>query len=180
MNENNITEIKELLERYYNGETNELEEACLRRYFAKEDVPEELLVEKEMFHRLSEAADSPVPVGLEERLSGAIDEWEAAERKAVANRKHLRPISFRAIIGLAASLVLVFVLGIFLANHSEPQELHASTDLTPEEAYQHTEKALLIFANALNKGVEGVETVNETSQKVQKQITTQLEQINNI
>lgn len=180
MNEYNITEIKELLDRYYNGETTEMEEMTLRRYFAGDDVADELLAEKEMFRQLDEAADSPVPMGLEERLSGAIDSWEAAEHRAAANRRRFRPMNLRAVIGIAASLILVMALAIFLPRHSDSAQLQAQSDLTPEEAYAQTEKALMIFANALNTSMEGMETVAETSEKVHNQVETQLKQINNI
>lgn len=181
MNGNNITEIKKLLDRYYNGETTEAEEKQLACYFAGEDVADELFAEKEIFLQLMNAAEPQIPMGLEARLEGAIDSWEAAERKAAENRRRIRPMSIRAIVSIAASLILVVALGVFFAKSNIPTaDLHAESNVTPEEAYQQTEKALRIFANALDKSMDGMETVNETSEKIQRQVNSSLEQINNI
>ena len=116
MNGNNITEIKKLLDRYYNGETTEAEEKQLTCYFAGEDVADELLAEKEIFLQLMNVAEPQIPMGLEERLEGAIDSWEAAERKAAENRRRIRPMSIRAIVSIAASLILVVALGVSFAR----------------------------------------------------------------
>jgi hypothetical protein len=51
---------------------------------------------------------------------------------------------------------------------SQPQQ--QDTCATPEEAYAHTEKALLLFSEALNKGIRPIEEMGKTSKNIRKQI----------
>jgi hypothetical protein len=57
-----------------------------------------------------------------------------------------------------------------------PQDTCAS----PAEAYAEAQKALLMFSSALNKGVQQVETVHETTEKIQENVNQQLKRIKNL
>lgn len=157
--------IERLLERFYNAETSEQEELELKDFFHHEEVPPHLLAEKEMFLQL-QASDAPE--GMEERLGNLIDQWELSEQKTQKKRRifHLQWIG-----SIAASLLLI--IGMSLYQH-EPQR--KDTCATPEEAYAHAEKALVMFSEALNKGIRPIQDMEKTNENIRKQIN----KLNNI
>ena len=157
--------IEKLLVRFYNAETSEQEEQVLKDFFHHGEVPPHLLAEKEMFMQL-QASDAPE--GMEERLGNLIDQWELTEQKTQKKRRifHLQWIG-----SIAASLLLV--IGISLYFH-EPQR--KDTCATPEEAYAHAEKALVMFSEALNKGIRPIQDMEKTNENIRKQIN----KLNNI
>ena len=151
--------IEKLLERYYNAETSELEEQELKDFFRYEEVPPHLLAEKEMFLQFQ---ISDTPKGMEERLGNLIDQWELSEQKTQKKRRifHLQWIG-----SIAASLLLVIGISLY---QQEPQR--EDTCATPEEAYAHAEKALILFSETLNKGLRPIEEMRKTNQSIRKQI----------
>lgn len=157
--------IEKLLERFYNAETSEQEEQKLKDFFHHGEVPPHLQAEKEMFMQL-QASDAPE--GMEERLGNLIDQWELTEQKTQKKRRifHLQWIG-----SIAASLLLVIGMSLYL---QEPQR--KDTCSTPEEAYAHAEKALVMFSEALNKGIRPMKTIERTNENIQKQI----KKLNNI
>lgn len=182
MNEKKIGNIHRLLDKYYRGETSESEENLLRHYFANEDIDPQLKADGEMFRQFSSvASDLPIPEGLESRLSTAIDTLAASEKQATANRKKIRPLSWRTIASIAASLAVILSLGFYFDNNNTASHpALTESDLTPQETYAQTEKALMIFAEALNKGVDGMTTVAHTSHKVRMQVDSTLQLIDRI
>ena len=161
----NYNNIERLLERFYNAETSGREEQELKDFFHHKEVPPHLLAEKKMFLQL-QASDAPE--GMEERLGNLIDQWELSEQKMQKKRRifHLQWIG-----SIAASLLLV--IGMSLYFH-EPQR--KDTCATPEEAYAHAEKALVMFSEALNKGIRPIQDMEKTNENIRKQIN----KLNNI
>ena len=160
--------IEDLLERYYDAQTSESEEQCLKDFFFNEDVPLHLQKEKEMFLQLQAIQ---VPEELEERLSEQIDQWAIQERFVVKVSPKRR---FLQIGSIAASLLVLLSMGWYIYNPQTRQD----TCTTPEEAYIHTEKALTMFAQALNKGVKQMEVIQESTDKVERNIQKQLYKLN--
>lgn len=174
-----VNEIEKLLTRYYDGQTTESEEAELKQFFAEEDVPAHLLAEKKLFMQLASRPEPEVPQGLESKLSALIDEWDTHERRTLKVKKHARIIRLQWIGSIAASLLILFSVGTYLYNPSispTPQDTCAS----PEEAYAEAQKALLLFANTLDKGVQQMEAVGETTDKIQENVKQQLNRINTL
>ena len=161
----NTERINELLERYYEALTTETEEEELRRFFVEGEVPAHLMGERELFMQLQASAEIPVPEGLEDRLSVAIDEWAALEERP----KHSRMYRLRWISGIAASVLMV---AAFSWSLYEPAR--KDTCATPEEAYMEAHDALMQFALALNKGTEQLAMVQSTTQKIEENITEYL------
>lgn len=157
--------IERLLERFYNAKTSEREEQELKDFFHHGEVPPHLLAEKEMFMQL-QASDAPE--GMEERLGNLIDQWELTEQKT--QKKH-RIFHLQWIGSIAASLLLVIGMSLYL---HEPQR--KDTCATPEEAYAHAEKALVMFSDALNKGIRPIQDMEKTNENIRKQIN----KLNNI
>ena len=161
----NYNHIEKLVECYYNAETSEQEEQELKDFFRHEEIPPHLLAEKEMFLQL-QASDTPE--GMEERLGNLIDQWELSEQKTQKKRHifHLQWIG-----SIAASLLLVIGISLY---QQEPQR--KDTCATPEEAYAHAEKALIMFSEALNKGIRPMKNIEKTNGNIRKQIN----KLNNI
>lgn len=160
--------IEDLLECYYNAQTTEAEEQWLKNFFSHEDVPPHLQKEKEMFLQLQ---NIQIPKGLEERLSKQIDQWATQERFV---QKNPRRRTLQWIGSIAASLLILFSIG-WCFHAPQPRK---DTCATPEEAYIHTEKALMMFAQALNKGVKQMEVIQESTEKVERNIQKQLNKLN--
>ena len=152
-------QIEKLLERFYNAETSEAEEQMLKDFFFNEEVPPHLQTEKEIFIQLYTL---DIPDGMDKRLDKLIDEWDISEQ-----RQSKRPsIHLLQWIGsIAASLLLLIGMSWYL---QEPQR--QDTCATPEEAYIHAEKALLLFSEALNKGIRPIEDMEKTNKNIRKQI----------
>ena len=160
-----VNEIEELLVRYYDGETNEAEEKELKEFFAQADIPAHLLAE--------------TPEGLESKLSGLIDEWDTHERRSTKIKKHTRIIHLQWVGSIAASLLILFSVGMYLYKPYTPPTPQ-DTCSSPTEAYAEAQKALFMFSSALNKGVQQMETVHETTEKVQKNVNQQLKRFKNL
>ena len=152
-------QIEKLLERFYNAETSEAEEQMLKDFFFNEEVPPYLQAEKAMFLQLQ---TSDVPEGLEERLAQQIDQWELSEQKT---QKKPRIFRLQWIGSIAASLLLLIGMNWYM--YEPPRK---DTCATPEEAYAHAEKALVLFSEALNKGLRPIEAMEKTHQSIRKQI----------
>lgn len=186
-----VNEIEKLLARYYDGTTSEAEEKELKRFFAEEDVPAHLLAEKEIFAQLAgceassrndetEAPPSPtIPKGLESRINSLIDEWDTHERQVQKVKKHTHTLRLQWIGSIAASLLILFSVGMYLYKPYTPPTPQ-DTCATPEEAYAQAQRALIMLSSNLNKGIEKVETVQETTEKIQENVNEQLNRINNI
>ena len=162
--------IEELLERYYNAQTSEAEVQRVREYFIHEETPPYLQKEKEMFLQLQAAQ---VPEGLEERLSKQIDQW-AMQKRFIP--KSTQKIALQWIGGIAASLQILFGMGWYF--NDAQLNYRQDTCATPEEAYVHTEKALMMFAQALDKGVKQKEVIQESTDKIERNIQKQLNKLN--
>lgn len=92
--------------------------------------------------------DAEPPEGFGARLGEMIDTLDRADRR----RRRIR--LWRTVAGIVASLAVVVSIGSYLitsppAASAQPLD---DTCATPEEAYAQTQRALLIFAQAIEKG----------------------------
>ena len=116
----------------------------------------------------------PIPEGLEERLSAKIDEWEQEETKQKAQRRRLLPSALRY-TAVAASLALVFGVGLHLLNNDTPaNQAEQDTYQDPVLAQQEAERALNLLAYNLNKGMGHLEKAKALSDKTEKSLNKQL------
>ena len=114
----------------------------------------------------------PIPEGLEERLSAKIDQWEREEQKARQHTLMPRVLRYTAV---AASLALVFGVGLHLLNNDTPSNLaEQDTYQDPVLAQQEAERALNLLAYNLNKGMGHLEKAKALSDKTEKTLNKQL------
>lgn len=178
----NAQDIKQLLERYYQGATNQEEERRLKEYFAHDDVPKEWEAEREMFRFFSRQArqDIPLPQGLEERIGQHIDRLAKAaaaggdkeparilRASGSTGRRLTGTVLLRWTAGIAASLALAVGIGLYLQNADRPRD----TFDNPELAYAEARRAFDLFGAAFDKGEQHVEKAENTVQTVQAKLS---------
>ncbi|MBQ6652791.1 MAG: hypothetical protein IJM81_05275 [Prevotella sp.] len=137
----NEKELQQLLSRFLEAETSELEE-----------------------QRLSQLFDRPML--LEQRLARQIDRWNQIEKKT---ERRARAVMFRWIGGVAASLLLLFGI-VFMTRQQQETRAWAYYEDTydnPEDAAAETERALVKFSTALNKGLGNINETEEENPSAQ-------------
>ena len=135
-------DIKRLLVSYYDGQTTEEEEETLRSYF-NGDHTDAGLEEDRAFFAALQPKECPVPEGLEDRL-----------------RRDVRHSSLRWIVGIAASLLLLFAAGTIVHQHENTSSAQ-DTYTNAKDAYAETSRALMKFSKTLNKGIAATEDITK-------------------
>lgn len=174
-----------LIEKFFNGETTEEEEKLLHE--ASLNAP--LGSDKKLFQSEAENEHSSllaprstlnahrssllqsltlqpeVPLGLEQRLSRQIDQWNSIEKRS---EKRVRTAVMRWTIGIAAGIALI--VGIAIPTLREPDAVkyaeEQETYNDPEMAQREAEKALAKFSDCINKGFD---IMDKTTNKNLKQ-----------
>ena len=152
-----LNEIKELLEKYYRGETSLQEEERLKTFFARAQVPESLAPDKKFFTALAEKDNKESDEVFQANLEYLIErEWQKESKR----RFIIRP---SWVGGIAAAAVILFLVFI----HQNPQPMtHADTFRDPGEAYEETRKILLSISYTMNGGAEKLNTLSELNQSL--------------
>ena len=163
-------EAKTLLERYYRGETTLTEERQLKSYFQQNDVPDELEADREAFRFLSGLSleEMPLPPGLEERLSASIARWEETGTPPIRLqvRKPMAAL-LKWSAGIAAALLIAAGAGLYaLKADDRPRD----TFDNPELAYVEAQRALQLFAAALDKGQSHVAKAESQTRQVREKL----------
>lgn len=178
MNEYNKTEIRRLLDLYYEGQSSACGETTLRDYFSRPDTDPEFDDDKSFFNALAGNDDSiEVPSHLEQRLSHAVDSWQEAEQQATAARHRFRIFSLRPAISIAASVAILFAIGSMFLNNPWKTGEPADTFTDPMEAYAETQRVLTLFANTLDKSMDGIDTAERSREKALALAMEQLKKI---
>lgn len=170
--------IDELLPRYYDGLTDEHEEAILQRFFSSGGVPESMTDDKEFFNALHNGdRQADVPEGLERRIEERINSWSKNETKTMHCHKH-RPaakptllIRLRRACGMAASVAAVALLGAYLHGRG-------TANATDRAKLAQARTALVEFSTTLNNGLDKMEEAREKTKEINKSIDKCLRLIN--
>ena len=94
---------------------------------------------------------------MEGRLSRQISQWNNIE---VATQRTIRHINLRWVVGITASLLLLFATGaIVYQNENNSPQTEQDTYTNAKDAYAETSRALMKFSKSLNKGIEAAENV---------------------
>ncbi len=149
--------IHSLLDKYWEGATSLKEEAQLRTYFNRSDVPEELESFKPLFQFFKQEQAVSLNEDFDKRLSSNLE---------VSDTPKARILSIRSYIARAAAIAAVFI-GIlyFLNTNILSNESKGLTDieLTAQEkyeaklAYAEAKAALLLISKKLNKSTSKAE-----------------------
>ena len=116
----------------------------------------------------------PIPEGLEQRLSNKIDEWEQEEKKKAVTRRLPLPRVLRY-TAAAACVALVFGVGYHILSQEKYTNLaEQDTYQDPVVAQQEAERALLLLAANLNKGMGQLEKAKVLSDKAENTLNERL------
>lgn len=168
-------EVKDMLQRYFNGESTNAEEKALQKYFQSGDVAEELKEYTGFFRGISDLSGAESGDLPDEQIMDFILENEPAEKPKTRRL-------WQAVTGIAASVILV--IGGMLLYQQREQPFDDTFD-NPEIAYAYAEQTLGYVSQKYNKGLEGlsefdklqtatqpmqqgVETVNEYMEAIEK------------
>ena len=139
-----MQEIKQLLQRYFDGVTTTEEDNKLKAYFKSEHVAGELKKYTGFFYGMSELPGVK-DNNIENDIMDQILEHETKE-KAGYRRLYI------AIAGIAASLVII-IGGILLRQQQQP---FRDTFDNPETAYAYATETLAYVSKKYTSGMEGL------------------------
>ena len=152
-----IEQIKSLLSRFYEGQTTPDEERLLAAYFRREDVPEELQEDKQLFLMLAQISDQEMPTDIAEEITAFVNNLGQTEKKPVlSDVKHHKGIIYRLKTPpkmwyrIAATVAILFAIGggVFFHQQTYTTDPFRDTCSTPEEAAAQIQRANSMIAKA--------------------------------
>ena len=162
----NIEQIKSLLARFYEGQTTPEEERLLADFFRREDVPEDLQEDKQLFLLLAQTSDQEMPQDIAEEITAFVN--------------NLGQTKIQPLIPVAATVAILLAIGGGMFVHQQrtiATDPFRDTCSTPEEAAD----AILYANDIINRSAapflrstmiatEQVNDINETLGKIQPYI----------
>ena len=159
----NTTDIKGLLQKFYEGETSLEEEKILADFLLQENVSDEFLPDKKLFFALSENSVD-VPTESSKKIESLIDSFKNEDSSDKKVKK--LHIGYWA-IGVAASVAIIFGVSQIQKSQQTEATLFTDTYKNPDDAYRATMNALQLFSDNFSKGTESVEKANAQLEKAQ-------------
>lgn len=157
-----LSHIKELIEKFYAGETSLEEEAQVSAFFREGEIPGELLEHKSMFLMMDEALGVPeVPENLDDKILSRIEKAEQEESKG-------KRLTFYSLSGLAAGLLIILsvYLGL-LRDHSMNDQLSQYAVEDPAIAYEEIKKTLEFVSAKWNEGTGELQNLNSINRSME-------------
>jgi hypothetical protein len=149
--------IKQLLDKYWAGETSLTEESQLSSYFTSGKVDEEFKAYAPLFAFFAE----------ERNLTIDIEDDIIAKIEAAKPEAKIISFNWRRAIAVAASLLLVISLGILTYRNQEHKKqvdlAQLDTFESPEQALEQTKAALQFLSTKMNKATDkAAKTISKT------------------
>lgn len=183
----NIEQIKSLLARFYEGQTTPEEERLLADFFRREDVPEDLQEDKQLFLLLALTSDQEMPQDIAEEITAFVNKLgqtkiqplipEDKQRKGVIFRLKTPPKMWYRV---AATVAILLAIGGGMFMHQQrtfATDPFRDTCKTPEEAadaifYANDiiNRSTAPFVRSTMIATEQVNDINETLGKIQPYI----------
>lgn len=154
-------EIKQLLQRYFEGETTASEEKLLSSYFNGDEVADELKEYSGFFRGLAQLSES----AYEENFEDTVMDYIMVHQEEQKTRKLGL---WYTLTGIAASVIIV--VGGFLFFQQQEQQFQDTFD-DPDIAYAYAEQTLLYVSSKYNKGLEALanfEKLNTAAEPLQQ------------
>ena len=136
-------EVKQLLQRYFDGESTDADERNLESYFQSGSVDSEVAEYAEFFGGISELAAIADDPTIEEDVMDYILETENREKTRYRSM-------WKMVTGIAASIIVVLGGFLFFQEQQKPYE---DTFNDPEKAYAYAEQTLQFVSGKYNKGL---------------------------
>ena len=147
--------IKQILKKYFDGESSLREESVLRKYFMSNEVDDELLPFRDLFSGLEELKPAENNK-LEDTLMDFIMESELEEKN-----KYRR--LWQTVTGIAAALLIT----LLVFNYTNDRSSWKDTYSDPEQAYAEASKTLHYMAEKYQKGIAQLQTFQKLDKAVQ-------------
>ena len=179
-----IEQIKSLLSRFYEGQTTPEEERLLADFFHREDVPEELQEDKQLFLMLAQISDQEMPTDIAEEITAFVNNLGQTEKKPVLSEEkqnkgiiyHLKTPT-KMFYRVAATVAILIALGGGVIAYQTQNDPFRDTCSTPEEAAREIQyandiinRSLAPFRQSANMATEQVNEMNKTIQKATRYI----------
>ena len=150
-----IEQIKSLLSRFYEGQTTPDEERLLADFFRREDVPEDLQEDKQLFLMLAQISDQEMPTDIAEEITAFVNNLGQTEKKPVlSEEKQNKGIIYSLKIPpkmwyrVAATVAILLAIGGGVISHQKQTDPFRDTCSTPEEAAIQIQRANSMIAKA--------------------------------
>ena len=182
----NIEQIKSLLARFYEGQTTPEEERLLADFFCREDVPEDLQEDKQLFLLLAQTSDQEMPQDIAEEITAFVNNLGQTEKKPVlSEEKQNKGIIYRLKTPpkmwyrVAATVAILFAIGggVLFHQRTYTTDPFRDTCSTPEEAAREIlyandiiNRSLAPFRQSANMATEQVNEMNKTIQTATRYI----------
>ena len=182
-----IEQIKSLLSRFYEGQTTPDEERQLADFFRREDVPEDLQQDKQLFLMLAQISDQEMPTDIAEEITAFVNNLGQTEKKPVLSEvKQRKGIIYRLktppkmFYRVAATVAILLAIGGGMFVHQQrtfATDPFRDTCKTPEEAAREIlyandiiNRSLAPFRQSANMATEQVNEMNKTIQTATRYI----------
>jgi hypothetical protein len=142
--------LRQLLNKYYDGNTSPAEEKELKEYFSGNEILQGYEAEKDIFrhYTLSERIPSD---DFEKRIIQAVDDLEIDEREKI--------IRMRYISALSAAAAILILVGSWFIFFQEREPADSFSD--PQIAYAETMKILNYVSVKLNRGTIALQPISK-------------------
>ena len=153
----NIEQIKSLLARFYEGQTTPEEERLLADFFRREDVPEDLQEDKQLFLLLAQTSEQEMPQEIADEITAFVNNLGQSDiqplthvsqqRKGVIYRLKTPP---KVMYRVAATVAILLAIGGGVLHHQRTYapDPFRDTCATPEEAAAQIQRANSMIAKA--------------------------------
>ncbi|MDR1601383.1 MAG: hypothetical protein LBS42_03040 [Tannerella sp.] len=159
-------DIKQLLEKFYAGDTAPEEERHLKDYFLNSECVDEHLEKDRTLFRALYGKPHKMSQGVSVRLEATLQRLGDNERRTASRTRTLRYLT-----GSVAAVALLCA-GLFFATRTDTRRTMADTYDNPEEAALMAEKTLLYVSAELNRGIEQTYVVRQEMEKMNKVLET--------
>lgn len=152
-----IEQIKSLLARFYEGQTTPEEERLLADFFRREDVPEDLQQDKQLFLLLAQTSDQEMPTDIADEIAAYVNNLGQTEKKPVLLEvKQRKGVIYRLktppkmLYRVAATVAILLAIGGGVLHHQRTYATDPFRDTcaTPEEAAAQIQRANSMIAKA--------------------------------
>ena len=179
-----IEQIKSLLSRFYEGQTTPEEERLLAAYLHREDVPEELQEDKQLFLMLAQISDQEMPADIAEEITAFVNNLGQMEKEPnLSDSKQRKEIIYRLktppkmFYRVAATVAILVAIGGGIIAYQRQTDPFRDTCKTPEEAAQEilyadeiVNRSFASFRQSTDVATMQVNAMTETISKVNRYI----------
>lgn len=151
----NWSVLKDLLDRYYEGQSSEEDEKKLVEMMQRDDLPEEFLEDRTIINGLFSHDEIPEPsMHLESKIRTAIDESEKNIKTYIGKSK------LYSLVSVAASIIIILSFWFILHDRTGLKDTYED----PRLAYNQTVEVLYRVSENLNRGRDQIQDLSHITE----------------